>query len=275
MKSLINRALFGRNSRVSLILAITALLAIGLACGGGNNAADEKQAGPEFFGAWTAKDGSFITIRADGSADYKIGGTSVSGGSAKVSEKEKTLRIALLGMGSPMKIDKAPQNGEMTIDGIIFKKDGGSDSKSDSKPDQKSDSKSDISKPDIPSNDRLQTLIKTTFMDFSDAVQLGDFTDFNRTVAKVWQEDSSADEMKTAFKSFVDNKENYNFKKAVSPLDATFSPAPSIEKVSDLDALVLKGYYPTKPQRANFELKYTKEDGNWKLIGINIKTTNE
>lgn len=259
--------LLGRNSQISLILAIAALLAIGLACGGGNTASDEKQAGPEFVGTWTSKDGSFITIRSDGGSDYKIGGSSVSGGSAKVSEKEKTLRIALLGMGSPMKIDKAPQNGEMTIDGIVYKKGGSSDSKSDSK--------TDSSSLEIPSNDRLQTLVKTTFMVFSDAVQAGDFTDFHKTVAKVWQDDASAEDMKTAFKVFIDDKENYNFKKAVAALDATFSPAPSIEKVSDLDALVIKGYYPTKPQRANFDLKYTKEDGVWKLIGINIKATSQ
>ena len=39
-----------------------------------------------------------------------------------VSEKEKTLRISMMGMGSPMKIDKAPENGEMTIDGLVYKK---------------------------------------------------------------------------------------------------------------------------------------------------------
>mgnify|MGYP005606224727 FL=1 len=79
--------------------------------------------------------------------------------------------------------------------------------------------------------------------------------------------------MKDSFKAFVENKENYNFKKAVSPMDATFEPAPVIDKVAGLDALIVKGYYPTKPERANFELKYTMDDGSWKLIGINIKTT--
>ncbi|MBK7934017.1 MAG: hypothetical protein IPK01_11065 [Acidobacteria bacterium] len=93
---------------ITVTFALCALLLVGLACGGSSAAADEKQAGPEFVGAWTSKDGSSITIRSDGSADYKIGGTSVTGGKALVSEKEKTLRIAMLGMGSPMKIDKAP-----------------------------------------------------------------------------------------------------------------------------------------------------------------------
>lgn len=249
-----------RNITISII-AVCALLAIGLACGGGPKAEDEKDAGPEFVGTWTAADGSFITIRSDASADYKIGGTSVTGGVAKVSEKEKTLRIAMLGMGSPMKIDKAPANGEMTIDGIVYKKaGGGSTSTSDAKP-------------EVPGNDKLQTLVKTTFLDFGDAVQAGDFTDFHKKIAKVWRDSSTPAEMKDSFRAFVENKENYNFKKAVSPMDATFEPAPVIDKVAGLDALIVKGYYPTKPERANFELKYTMDDGSWKLIGINIKTT--
>ena len=123
-------------NRLNILIAMFALLVAGMACGGGApKAEDEKQAGPEFVGAWKANDGSFITIRSDGGADYKIGGTSVTGGKALVSEKEKTLRVALLGMGSPMKINKAPANGEMTIDGIVYKSgSGGNTSTSDAKP---------------------------------------------------------------------------------------------------------------------------------------------
>jgi hypothetical protein len=124
----------------------------------------------------------------------------------------------------------------------------------------------------IPTDDKVQTLVKTTLMDFSDAVQEGDFTDFYKKVAKVWQDDSTPEEMRRSFKVFIDNKEDYNFKKAIAPLDATLSPAPSIQQVSGLDALVVEGYYPTKPERATFELKYVDEDGTWKLIGIHIKT---
>ncbi|MBK8301874.1 MAG: hypothetical protein WBC19_13890 [Pyrinomonadaceae bacterium] len=250
-------------NRWNIIFVTIALLAIGLACGGGApKAEDEKQAGPEFVGAWTSKDGSSITIRSDGSADYKIGGTSVTGGKALVSEKEKTLRVAMLGMGSPMKIDKAPANGEMTIDGVVYKKDGGSTSSSDTKL-------------EIPSNDKLQTLVKTTMLDFNDAIQSGDFSDFHKKTAKVWRDTSSPDEMKEAFKTMVDNKDSFDLKKAISSLDATFSPAPSIGKTADIDAILVKGSYPTKPKTLHFDLKYAMDDGTLKLVGINISTKNE
>lgn len=241
----------------TLVISLVILAAIGLACG-------SKTPPPAaYVGVWTGADGTLVTIRADGSGDYKSGSSSVSGGSVTVDEAGKTLKITFASMGPTFKIDKAPTASEMTLDGVVFRKTGGSDTKSDTKTD---------SKPEIPSNDKLQTLVKATFLDFGDAVQSEDFSDFHKKIAKVWRDSSTPEELNEAFKTFTDNKEDYDFKKAVSPLDATFSPSPSIEKVRDLDALVVKGYYPTKPQRADFELKYTMEDGTWKLIGINIKT---
>lgn len=256
------RTILSKNN-FNLVIAAVFVLIVGLACG--------KSTPPpsQYVGVWKAADGTLITIRSDGGADYKSGSSSVSGGSVTVDEAAKTLKISLASLGPTFKIDKAPTGSEMTLDGIVFKKDGGSSSSTTS------DTKSSDAKPEIPSNDKLQTLVKSTFLDFSDAVQSGDFTDFHKKAAKVWRDDASADELAEAFKPFVDDKENYNFKRAVSPMDAVFSPAPSIEKVAGLDALVVKGYYPTKPARANFELKYTMDDGTWKLIGINVKTTKE
>ena len=249
------------NNKLNIFFTMLVLLAIGLACG------SSKPAPPDYVGFWTGEDGSTMTIRGDGGADYKSGGTSINGGSVAIDEAAKTLKITFASLGPSFTIDKAPSGRQMTLSGVVYKKGGGSGSNSstDTSP----------TKLEIPGNEKLQTLVKTTFLDFSDAIQTGDFTDFHKKVAKVWRDDSSADAFAESFKSFVDDKENYNFKKAISPMDATFSPAPAIEKVSGLDALVVKGYYPTKPQRANFELKYTMDAGYWKLIGINVKTTKE
>jgi len=241
-------------NKLTLFIAIGALIAFGLACGA------SKPAPPEYVGLWTGDGGATITIRADGGADYKSGGTSVTGGSLTIDDAGKTLKITLASMGPTYTIDKAPSGGQMTLSGVIFRKAGGSTS----------DTKPSTSKAEVPSGDKLQTLVKTTFLDFSDAVQGEDFTDFHKKVAKVWRDSVTPDELLTAFKVFVDNKSDYNFKKAVSSLDATFEPAPAIEQVKGLDALVVKGTYPTTPKKAGFELKYVMEDGSWKLIGINI-----
>ena len=97
-------------------IALCALLFVGLACGSNT----PPPAG--YVGVWTSTDGSLITIRSDGSADYKSGGTSVSGGGAVIDEAANTLKITFAGMGPTFKIDKAPDGNQMTLDGIVFKK---------------------------------------------------------------------------------------------------------------------------------------------------------
>ncbi len=266
MKNMISKLFYKRNAPAALLLALGVLLFLGLACG-------QKTPPPsQYVGVWTSDEGTLVTIRSDGSGDYKSGGTSVTNGSVAVDEGAKTLKITFASMGPSFTIDKPPSGGQMTLSGVVFKKSGGgSDTKTDSSP----DTKSDDSRSTVPSDEKLQNLTKATMNDFSDAVQAGDFTDFHKKIAKVWRDDTSPDDLLTSFKGFVDDKEHYNFKKAISSLNATYSPAPSMDKVRGLDALIVNGYYPTKPMRANFELKYTMDEGAWKLIGIRIKTSNE
>ncbi len=248
------RKLFSSN-RINLIFALAALMVVVLACG------SNTPPPAAYVGAWASNDGTTITIRNDGSADYVSGATKVTGGGAVINESAKTLKISLAGLGPIFKIDKAPAGNEMTLDGVVFKKSGGG-----------SETKKSEEKAEIPSEEKLQTLVKTTFLDFGDAIQSGDFSDFHKKAAPVWRDETSPEEMLEAFQVFVDKKEDYNFKRAITPLEATFSPDPTLEKVKGLDALVVKGDYPTKPLQTNFELKYVMADGTWKLIGINIKT---
>lgn len=247
---------------ISIPFTLCVLLAVGLACSGGGSGggSDDKPAGPEYVGAWSAADGSTITIRSDASADYKSGGTSVSGGSATVNEKDKTLSITFFGIGPTMKIDKAPAGNRMTLDGIVYSKDGGGTTSS-------SDSKLEV-----PSKEKLQALVRATIHDLNDAIQSGDFGDFHKKTGKPWRETTSPEELKEAFKTFVENKERFELKRAISAFDATFSPEPSIGKVAGIDALLVKGIYPTSPKQLHFDLKYAMDDGTWKLVSVDVQT---
>lgn len=249
-----------RQNTFASVLALGILVVLALACG------SSKPAPPAYVGAWTGDDGASIVIRADGGADYRSGGTKVTGGSAVIDESARTLKISLAAMGPSFTIDKPPAGGEMTLSGVVYRKSGGSGTDPVERP---------ASKPEIPAEEKLQTLVKTTFLDFGDAIQTEDFSDFHNKTAKVWRDSTSPDELLDAFKVFVNSKSDYNFKRAISPLEAEFEPAPAIQNVSGLDALVVKGFYPTKPQRANFELKYVMDDGTWKLISINVRTRPE
>lgn len=109
-----------RGNIISLLFATAVLMSVGLACSG---AKDARPAPAEYFGTWRASDGSSVTIRPDGSADYRSGATKVTGGKAQVSDSEKTLSITLVGMGPTFKIDKAPADDRMTLDGVVYKRD--------------------------------------------------------------------------------------------------------------------------------------------------------
>ena len=243
-----------RNASINLIIALGVLVLAGLACGGSG-----KPAPAEYVGFWTGGDGATMTIRADGTGDYKSGGavnTSVSGGTVDINDAEKTLSIKFVGIGPTFKIDKPPSGDQMTLSGVVYKKGGVSAAL------------------EMPTEPELQDLVRATMMDFNDAVQSGDFTDFHKKVAKKWREQNTAEEIKEVFKAFVDNKEQFNLK-PVSGMKATFEPAPTFEPLGGEKALSLSGWYETTPKKLRFELKYLKDDGSWRLGSIRIRTTDQ
>ncbi len=144
-----------------------------------------------------------------------------------------------------------------------------SNSTSTSNTSSSSPSKPDASTGEVPTEPQLQEIARTTILDFNDAIQKGDFTDFHKTMSKPFQKQASPTKLKDVFKAFVDAKLDF---KEVRTLDASFSPAPEVESGTGGKVLRLKGNYPTKPRRTNFELKYIPEGKDWKLISIEIYT---
>jgi hypothetical protein len=250
----LNLNLIRGDTSINLIIAVSALVLVGLACRG-----SVKPAPTEYVGFWIGADGATINIRADGTGDYKSGGavnTSVSGGTVDIKDAEKTMSIKLLGMGPTFKIDEPPSGDQMTLSGIVYKKGGVAAAL------------------EMPTEPELQELVKATIMDFNDAVQSGDFSNFYKKAAKKWQEQSTAGEMKEAFKVFIDNKESFDLK-SLSRMKATFEPSPTFEPLVDEKALSLTGSYPTTPKKLRFELKYLKDDGFWKVASIRVRTTDQ
>ena len=270
MKTLIVKALEGRSAVISLLLVGGIFFLVGFACNSGS-----KPLPSEYVGVWTAADGSTISLRADATGDYKSGGTSVSGGAVEIDDAKKEMTIKLVGIGPTFKIDKPPSNGQMTLDGMVYRRAGeSSDTKSDDTSSKKDNfsTDDDSSNGDVPSNDKLQNLAKTSVLDFNDAVQSGDFSDFHDTLSKPFQKEASADKLAGVFHEFVEAGVNL---KEVKGLDAKFTTKPAIVRSAGYDMLTLEGYYPTTPRKTNFKLKYINEDGDWKLSSININTKDQ
>ena len=271
MNKTIKAVFFGKNAAVSLLLIIGIFFVLGFACGKG----DGKPVPSEYVGAWTGEDGSTLTIRNDNTGDYKSGGTTVSGGTVAVGDDNK-LSITFVGVGPSFTIDKAPSGNKMTLSGVVYRKSGGSDTGSDAKSDSKSDktSSSDTSSSsgEVPSNEKLQSLVKKTLMDFNEAIQSDDFSDFHDTLSEPFQEQASAEKLAGVFHEFVEKKMDFSTAKN---LTATFNPAPDVSKQGSYKVLHTKGYFPTSPRKTNFEFKYIDEDGEWKLSSIDINTKDQ
>jgi hypothetical protein len=97
-------------------VALTILLAVGLACGGGNPVP------PAYQGNWVGSDGSTIYMNADGKAGFKMGSKEVNGGGAELDESTKTLKISLFGISNTWKVDQPPSGNVMVLSGTRYTK---------------------------------------------------------------------------------------------------------------------------------------------------------
>lgn len=90
-------------------VALSLLVTIGLACGGG------KPVPQAYQGNWVGSDGSTIYMLSDGKAGFKLGGKEVTGGGAEIDESAKTLTISLFGISNTWKIDQPPSGNVMVL----------------------------------------------------------------------------------------------------------------------------------------------------------------
>ncbi|MGB8353819.1 MAG: hypothetical protein WCD79_08045 [Chthoniobacteraceae bacterium] len=116
----------------------------------------------------------------------------------------------------------------------------------------------------VPSDDQVRALVDDTMQQFNTGLHKKNFGDFYLTTSALWRSETSKERVEGAFKSFVDAQisiDPYKDTKAV------FSEPP---RLNSEGMLIVKGYYPTKPNRIIFDLRYTFELPKWKLLAITI-----
>jgi hypothetical protein len=119
---------------------------------------------------------------------------------------------------------------------------------------------------DIPAAADLKSMTEETLTSFGESVKKRDFSSFYEDIAEIWQKQTSAEKLKAGFKDFLDK--GIDLPSIVEEMDPIFDhPA----EINADDCLVIKGHYPTKPNTVSFQLKYLKEEDDWKLVGIDVK----
>ncbi|MBY0324834.1 MAG: hypothetical protein K2X72_39395 [Reyranella sp.] len=117
----------------------------------------------------------------------------------------------------------------------------------------------------VPSERALEALVKATLLTFNDANVTGNYEVFHAKLSKPFREQFSVERLARRFQDF--NKKHIDFD-IVAALKPAYDPAP---KVDDDGKLLVKGLFPTEPKQVHFSLEFIPSDGEWKLIGINVK----
>ena len=117
---------------------------------------------------------------------------------------------------------------------------------------------------DPPPEAHLKSLVNATMLDFAVAVNTSDFSGFYQNIAKLWQDQTTPEELAAIFKSFSDQNIDLT---VLQGLDTTFTQEPSLNEEG---WLVLQGQYSTQQSIVYFTLTYLFEVPKWRLVGINI-----
>lgn len=117
--------------------------------------------------------------------------------------------------------------------------------------------------PSIPSKAEQIALISQSMHDFAVSINAKSMEHFRKGIAKMWQDQASTKDLNKVYGSYI---------KAEADLSILDNLEPTIEgeaKTDENGMITLKGYYPTKPKRVNFEQGYIYEDDAWKLVLFN------
>lgn len=118
----------------------------------------------------------------------------------------------------------------------------------------------------IPTVEKLNELATATLLEFDKGVAQRDFANFHGQLSRPFQDQKTVAELNQIFKEFIDKQINVSVVEEETPI---FTEPPAIDGDG---VLVLVGYYPTKPARVEFTLKYVYEHPEWKLLAINVET---
>jgi len=120
--------------------------------------------------------------------------------------------------------------------------------------------------PKLPPEKELRSLVFDSLFAFNQAVLKKDFTQFHQErLAAPFRKQFSLEKFAAAFQVFIDK--GYDISN-IAKSEPVFDSPPAFD--SD-GLLVLKGHYPTRPNKVTFKLTYTQEGSAWKLMGINVQ----
>ncbi|MFH0952705.1 MAG: hypothetical protein V1873_00065 [Verrucomicrobiota bacterium] len=117
---------------------------------------------------------------------------------------------------------------------------------------------------ETPPDDQLKKMVGDSIHSLGTAINGQDFGEFYGKVARLWQAQTTKEDLLKAFQAFVDQKIDLAVLERLEPV---FSEVP---KIDDEGMLLVQGYYPSQPV-VYFKTTYVYEHPQWLLGGINVQ----
>lgn len=121
----------------------------------------------------------------------------------------------------------------------------------------------------VPSDRVLEALVKASLLTFNDANVTGNYEVLHAKLSKPFRQQFSPERLKEVFREFSEKSIDFDIIAAMAP---TYEPKPSLDGDGKL---LVKGSFPTEPNRLFFSLDFIPSDGEWKLIRLNVKLGSE
>ena len=120
--------------------------------------------------------------------------------------------------------------------------------------------------PKMPPDKELKALVFDSLFAFNKAVQEKSFAGFYaERLSPQFQKQFSVEKFTGIFQAFIDK--GYDIS-GIAKSEPIFDTPPAIDNDG---LLVLKGHYPSKPNKVTFKLTYAYESSVWKIMGINVQ----
>lgn len=125
----------------------------------------------------------------------------------------------------------------------------------------------DTARPRVPAPDTLRILIRITLIALNQANQTGNYTVLRDLAAPDFSSANSAAKLVEAFADL--RRRNVDLSPMVLIEPMLVRPA----TINDQNMLRITGFFPTHPERINFDLVFQPVQGQWRLFGLSANTS--
>ena len=116
----------------------------------------------------------------------------------------------------------------------------------------------------VPTEQYQEILIKTALLTLNDADLTGNYGVLHDKLSKPFREQFTPDQLKAGFRNLADKKADWSFIAAMPPI------ATSETEIDERGALVLRGYFDSRPNRLSYELDFVPSEGQWKPLKLSV-----